>query len=179
MEIDAQDEHLKMAKVEISRKKPSLAKRFLERMRDSIAHLKPAWGEITLFASAAWPGAAIGSVVAVMAFMAYMGFYLRTGMGTLGDVVVSALLGAVATALLGLVIVLIITIVRAWRRLFTGAILGAISVFSLVLGFYDIDAPPGFPLRMASTVIFTKSGVIMLDKVGVREKRAAESSQRK
>ncbi len=92
---------------------------------------KRAWRELAGFSSAAWPGAALASVAMVLLFMTYMGLDLRTGLGAVADVGLSVLLGALLLGVIGLLIMLLATILRAWPRLFSGAFVGAILLFCI------------------------------------------------
>ena len=83
---------------EVVPKKLSIFRRLLNKLGWLTRPLKRAWQETTLFFALAWPGAAIGSVVIAVAFMAYMGFHLRSGLGTVLDVMISALIGALGVA---------------------------------------------------------------------------------
>jgi len=132
-------------------KKLSMFRRLLNKLGWPTKPLKRAWQETTLFCSLAWPGGAIGSLVIAVAFMAYMGFHLRSGLGTILDVTISALIGALGVALIGLLIMLIAAILKAWRRLFSGAVLGALAFFPILFGIFG--APPGLPLRIGSTLV--------------------------
>ncbi len=99
--------------------------------RATIKPFKRAWREVAGFSSAAWSGAALASAVVVVLFMAYMGLDLRTGLGGVADEVISILLGALFLVVIGLLIMLVATILRAWPRLFSGAFLGAILLFCI------------------------------------------------
>ncbi len=138
-------------RVDAGEKKAYVIKRLLRKAQCFTPHLKRAWQETKLFGSQAWRGAAIGSLAAFIAFMAYMGFFLRTGLGRAADTALSVLLGTLGAALVGLLIMLIVTILRAWPRLFSGAFLGAVTSFVLLFVFFGPS--PGLPLRIGSTLV--------------------------
>lgn len=96
--------------------------------------------------------------MAFTAYMeAYMGFFSRKGLGLAVPVAIGALLGALGTALPGMLIILIVTILRVWPRLFTGAFLGAITFFVVLFGLFG--SSPGFPFRIGSTLVLIMAGL--------------------
>jgi dienelactone hydrolase len=153
MEIEpGEDENLKISgQSQVEARKQSIFGRLQPRFGQAKKTLVRAWQEVALFCSLSWRGAAVGSVVSALVFMAYMGFHLRTGLGVVLDTLIGALIGALGVALLGLLIVLIAVILKAWPKLFSAALLGSVGVFIAIFGVFG--SPPGFPLRMGSTLV--------------------------
>lgn len=112
---------------------------------------KRAWQEVALFSRLSWPGAAIGGLAVIVAFMTYMGYALRSGLGTAVDMILSAIVTALGLALIALLIMLIATILRAWPRLFTGAFLAALAFLPMIMGL--MGGPGGFSLRIGSVMV--------------------------
>ncbi len=121
------------------------------RMQAFKVRLKSAGQEIAVFGSLAWPGAAIGSAAVLVLFMAYMGSFLRSGLGRAVDIAASALLGALGLAVVGLLLMLVVTILRILPRLLTGASLGVIACFLLLS--LARGGPPELLLRMGGTLV--------------------------
>jgi dienelactone hydrolase len=130
-------------------------KRVVAKFRRLKAPLKRAKDEVCGFSAAAWPGATIGAIAAAVAFLAYMGAFMRTGLGAVADVALSVVATALAVALLGLAIILLAFLARkalnAWPRLFIGGFCG--GVLCVVVVFALFGGPPPFAFRVSLPLI--------------------------
>jgi hypothetical protein len=108
-------------------------------------------------AALAWPGAALGSVLAVLAFAAHMAFYLRSGLGTPVDLVLTIALTALGLALLGALAIALRWVLGAWPRLFAGAVLGSFTF--LLVALIVLDTGPGLSLSVGGAVILLSAAL--------------------
>ncbi len=150
---------------------PAVRARFVKRVwRACTRPFKRAWREVAGFSSAAWPGAALASVAVVILFMAYMGLDLHTGLGRAADLGISVLLGALLLGIIGLLIMLLASILRAWPRLFSGAFVGAVVLFCVS------PFGPGMGVRvwgwLAPPVVLIGMGIAVLMRRKSPVKRA-------
>ncbi len=106
--------------------KPRLIRRI---WRTCIRPFQRAWRQTADFSSVAWPGAALASVIVVLALMFYVGLDLHLGLGRAVEGGLFLLIGALLVAVTGLAIMLLATILRAWPRLFSAAFIGGILLF--------------------------------------------------
>ena len=86
------------------------------------------WSHAASLALVAWPGAALGSVVATLLFAGALAPLLRSGLGTVVDVIGVVALTGLALALLGLAAILVRLVLNAWPRLLTAALVAAPSL---------------------------------------------------
>ncbi|KPL10710.1 hypothetical protein AMJ85_05350, partial [candidate division BRC1 bacterium SM23_51] len=164
-------------KADTPEKKPSFTKKRPEKPQWLARPLKRIWREVALFSALAWPGAAVGAATAVVALTVYVGVVIETGLGRLTDAAIATLLGALGFGLIGLVVILIATILRAWPRLFSGALLGAIAFLILLGGFFDFS--PGFMLRFGSTPVLLLAALGAAIAIAIRRgPRKAKTSHR-
>ena len=97
-----------------------------------------------------WGGASIGAITAALLLMAYLGYSLRTGLGTAWDVVLVLFVSATVLVLARAVILLIGRVIRVVPRRAAAAILGAL-VGSLIVQL-AIGVPP--PVALIITIPF-------------------------
>src|SRR5688500_7662961 len=76
------------------------------------------WAYVAFLSRVAWPGVALGSVLAALLFAAAVAWPVRSGLGTAVDVLVGVVLAALAMALAGLGVIVLRSILRAWPALF-------------------------------------------------------------
>jgi hypothetical protein len=138
-------------KTEPPPRRKSWFRRLISKLSWIVPPFRRAWRETSLFSRLAWPGAAIGSLFVVVAFMTYMGYAMRTGLGVALDMILSAVITALALALVGLLIMWIATVFRVWPRLFTGAFLGALLFLPGLMG--TMGGPGGFALRVSAALV--------------------------
>lgn len=75
-----------------------------------------------------WPGAAVGSIAAVLVFAVILGSVMATGLGTAVDISISVIVVAVATALVYLLVLLLLKVVKSLPARFVAALLAAAAV---------------------------------------------------
>lgn len=92
----------------------------------------------------AWRGAMLGTTSFAVAFGAFMGPSLHTGLGFIGDVFAGATVSIIITGLIATVIVLLGSLVRLPSRLHIGGIIGAIGFFAVIFVlFFPFDVALG------------------------------------
>ena len=116
------------------------------------------WAYLVVLSRVAWPGAALGSVVAAVLFAASIAIHVRSGLGTSLDVVVGILLAALALALLGLAVIVLRLVLSKWPGLFAAALLAPALLLFVLLDFY-FDAGPGVSLRFGGTLVLLSAGL--------------------
>lgn len=129
------------------------------------------------FCSLAWPGTVMGALIVAVVYSAWMGYYMRTGIGRSLDVVAGALLAALGTGLVGLVIILAAMLLRkcfsAWPRLFIGgffgALFGLVTVFSLFGGPAPIILRLTAPPILIGALLGTGLAVLLKRTPGIRQ----------
>ena len=107
------------------RKKEKPSRKLSTKIRAALVKLKPA--------PRTWKAAAIGAAALAVALAAFIGSLLGSGLGSMVDILIFALIGVIAITLIGVVVIGIAALVRALPRLFTGALVAAIAVFSVLL----------------------------------------------
>ncbi len=102
------------------------------------------------FCALAWPGMVLGALAVAIAYGAWMVHDARTGIGPLLDVLAGGVFSVVATALVGLAVILLAMLLRkcftAWPRLFIGGFFSALLSLPVVFGLFG--APPPMILRL-------------------------------
>ena len=109
------------------------------------------WMHAAVLARVAWPGAALGSVLAAVLFAAELAFSLRSGLGTAVDVVAVVVLTGLALSLLGIAVIVIRLVLYTGPRMFTAALLGSF-VFLLIV-FEALDAGGRVGLVISGAVV--------------------------
>jgi len=127
--------------------------RLLQKLTWFMQRLKHGGREVILFGSLAWPGAAVGSAAAVVLYMAYAGLTVPTGLSVIVNIAACVFLGALGTALFGLVFLLGATLTNCSPRLYPSVALGAITFFVLFGKFLGL--PLGFHCRIGFALILT------------------------
>jgi hypothetical protein len=103
------------------------------------------------FCGLAWPGAAIGLIVAALFFPAYGGLCMGTGLGTVIDVAGSLLLGAIILSLATLILLLGLVLTKRVPLRFKALVvvaLGSLLAIAKPFGF-----SPEFALRLGGLLI--------------------------
>ncbi|HQT90636.1 MAG TPA: alpha/beta hydrolase [Candidatus Kryptobacter bacterium] len=93
-----------------------------------------------------WPGAAVGSIAAVLVFAVILGSVMATGLGTAVDISISIIVVAVATVLVYLLVLLLLKIVKSLPARFVAAAVASsilllsipISSFGKLLLFFGL-----------------------------------------
>ncbi len=114
--------------------------------RHLVSFLRRCMTAYTRFCGLAWPGAAIGLVIAALFLPTYGGFCIGTGLGTIVDVAGCLLVGAIAFALATLLLMLILAITRRIIEAHLGSIsveseLGKGSTFTVRLPWHLQEQP--------------------------------------
>ena len=105
----------------------------------------------TRFCGLAWPGAAVGLIVAALFFPAYGGLCLGTGLGAVVDIVGSLLLGAIILTLAALAVLLGLALSKRMPSRFKALVIVAIgSLFALAKPF---GFSPDFALRLGGPLV--------------------------
>ncbi len=116
------------------------------------------------FCGLAWPGAAVGLIVAALFFPTYGGFYMGTGLGTAIDMAGCLLVGAIAFVLATLLLMLILAITRRMPLRFVAVL---VATFGMLLAMGNpFGLGPNFAVRLAGPVVaflvLTGAGVSIL-----------------
>ena len=133
--------------------------------------MTPIWKHAALLARAAWPGAALGAVVATVLFAAHLARSLGTGLGIAVDVMGVAVLTVAALDLLGLAVIFVRLVLNAWPRLFTAALVASF-VFLLVV-FAGLDAGGRVGLVVSGAIVLL--GAALGGALALVLRRPAES----
>ncbi len=115
------------------------------------------WAHAASLARLAWPGAALGSVVATLLLAGALAPLLRSGLGTLVDVIGVVVLTGLALALLGLAVMFVRLLLSAWPRLFTAALV-APFVFLLSV-FAALDAGGQVGLVVSGAIVLLSAAL--------------------
>lgn len=107
---------------------------------------------LVLLGRLAWPGAALGSVVAALLLVADIAVHLRAGLGTAVDVAVAVVAAALAIALLGVAVIAVCALLKRWPALFSAALLASFA-FVFVLLDVVFDAGGGVSALFGGTLI--------------------------
>ncbi len=110
------------------------------------------WAHVVFLARVAWPGAALGSMLAALLFAVEIAFHARSGLGTSLDILVGVLLAVLAIAFLGSAVIFLRFVLRRWAGLFAAGLLGPFVFVFVLLDAY-FDAGPGVSLRFGGTLI--------------------------
>jgi dienelactone hydrolase len=116
------------------------------RLRRLVRHVRA-------FSRAAWPGAAAGTVLTTLLFMAGLASSLRSGLGRLADLAIVLIVSALGIAALGLVGILLRAVLRAWPPLFAGALIGSFAFLMIVLSLLDAGGEVGIVVGGAIVVL--------------------------
>jgi hypothetical protein len=109
------------------------------------------WTHVAFLARVAWPGAALGSVLAVVLFMAGLAFQLRSGLGTVVDLLVVVVMTVLALALLGLLVLGLRLVLEKSPPLLAAALLGPFLLLLVVLD--ALESGPGVGLLVGGAMI--------------------------
>src|SRR5204862_3272845 len=82
------------------------------------------WTRAARLSRVAWPGAAVGAVLAALVLAVDLAWQLRSGLGRGLDVLVVVSLALLAIAVIGLAVVVLRLVLRAWPALFAAGLLG-------------------------------------------------------
>lgn len=113
--------------------------------------IRAAWGGASAFAGHAWPGFALGAMAAMLAFCAYLGTTLRTGLGWVPDGVLGLAAAALALLAAGGIVVFLRAVAAAWPWRFCFGALGSLAAMTAILALLDVPLP--FALAMAAVAI--------------------------
>ena len=119
------------------------------------------WAHVALLSRVAWPGAALGPVLATILFVAGMASYLRSGLGTLVDVVAIVAATVLAFAVLGLIVIAVRLVLRAWPAWLVAALLGSFVCLLLVLSAFDAGGRVGVLVAGSITLLCAALGGAM------------------
>ena len=101
------------------------------------------WADIASLARVAWPGAALGSVVATLLFAGALAPLLRSGLGSVVDAIGVVVLTGLALAVLGLAVIIVRLVLDAWTRLFTAALVAPFVFLLIVFAAFDAGGRVG------------------------------------
>ena len=116
------------------------------------------WPHAAFLARLAWPGAAAGAVLVTVLFAVDLAFWLRSGLGTLVDVVIVVVLTGLALALLGLAVMLVRATLIAWPRLFAAALLASFAFLLIVFALLDAGGRVGLVVSGAMVLLCAALG---------------------
>ena len=136
------------------------------------------WAHVALLGRVAWPGAALGSVLATILFMAGMAFHLRSGLGTLVDVVAIVAGTVLALAVLGLIAIAVRLVLLAWPGWLAAALLGSFVCLLLVLSALDAGGRVGVLIAGSITLLSAALGgaIALVTRRGSGMTRAQRTS---
>jgi len=110
------------------------------------------WMPLALLGRVAWPGAALGSVLATILFAADIAWQVRSGLGTGLDVLAGVVLAVLAMAVLGCAVIVLRSVLRSGPALFAAAVVGPFVLVFVLLDTY-FDAGAGVSLRFGGTLV--------------------------
>jgi len=90
-----------------------------------------------------------------VALAAFIGSLLKTGLGPVIDILIGLIIGVIGIILIGAVAVAIVALAKALPRLFTGAMVGAIGIFALLLSFIGPLA-----LLLGAAIVLVESALV-------------------
>lgn len=132
--------------------------------RASVGCLRRCVTACTRFCGLAWPGAAVGLIVAALFIPAYGGFCMGTGLGTAIDVAGCLLVGAIAFALTSLLLMLVLAITRRMPLRFVAVLLATLGILFAMGSPFGLG--PNFALRLAGPIVaflaLTGAGISIL-----------------
>jgi dienelactone hydrolase len=112
-------------------------------------------------ARVAWPGAAVGAVLATLLLVAAMARELHSGLGLAVDVVAAVLATAFLLALVGVGVIAVRRLLDAWPRLFTAAMIGPFAAVLIVLTVFDAEGRVGLVVAGAMTLASAALGGVV------------------
>jgi dienelactone hydrolase len=109
------------------------------------------WRHVVYLSGVAWPGVAVGAVLAVTVFMADMALSLRSGLGTLADLLIVLVGTALGLGVVGLGVIVVRLVLRSWPAWLAAGLLSSFVFLYVVLE--GMEAGPSIGVLVAAGIV--------------------------